>query len=271
MQNIFAFLQCRQSNYHLALDQIREQFAPDLNSMEVQDPVKLQENRKAASDLFIKSHEERKLQGADAYTAEQAAAAQNALTYYNKLVQQDGDRLRKNMVVEAEALAGRYLKFLLLLLELRRYAAAERERRLETGRRAGPDEKNWLANKVLDRLEQNKLLQTEAIRQNLNWNGEEEFIRQLYRDVLLQDEAFLAYLKADAPDFEADRTLVQHLVKKVFFKHELVEGMMEGQDMYWSENRDVLKSMVQRTIKEMEESSEGGGCGAGRAIGELGG
>jgi transcription antitermination protein NusB len=252
MQNIFAFLQCRQSNYHLALDLIRDEFSPDLNSMEVQDPVKLQENRKAASELFIRSHEQRKLQAADTLSSEQAAAAQGALTYYNKLVQQDMDHLRKTMVAEAEKLAGRYLLFLLLLLELRRYAAEQRDRRLETGRKGGVEEKNWLNNQVLARLEQNKTLQTEAIRQNLNWNGEEDFIRQLYRDILLQDEEFLAYLSLENPDFEADRKAVQQLVKRVFFKHELVESRMESQDMYWSENKDVLKSMVQRTLKEME-------------------
>ena len=106
MQNVFAYLQCRQSDYHLALDLIREEFAPDLNSMEVQDPVKLEENRKAAAELFVKSYEERKLQNPDAYTPEQASAAQDALTYYNKLVQQDFDHLRKTMVTEAEKLAG---------------------------------------------------------------------------------------------------------------------------------------------------------------------
>lgn len=258
MQNIFAYLQCRQSDYHLALDVIREQFAPDLNSMEVQDPVKLEENRKAAADLFIKSHEERRLQSTQGYTPEQASAASDALSYYNKLVQQDFDHLRKTMVAEAEKIAGRYLLFLLLLLELRRFAEQEREARLERGRTSstGTDEQNWFSNRVLKVLEQNKTLQTEAIRQNLNWREEQDFIRELYRDVLQRDEAYQEYLKMEQPDFEADQKIVLHVVKKIFFKHELVESYMERLDIYWSENREVLKSMVQRTVKELTPESD---------------
>ncbi|AHM60734.1 nusb antitermination factor [Flammeovirgaceae bacterium 311] len=258
MQNIFAYLQCRQSDYHLTLDLIREQFAPDLNSMEVQDPVKLEENRKAASDLFIKSHEERRLQPTHGYTPEQASAASDALSYYNKLVQQDFDHLRKSMVAEAEKIAGRYLLFLILLLELQRFANRERETRLEKGRTsaAGTDEENWLNNRVLKILEQNKTLQTEAIRQNLNWREEQDFVRELYRDVLQRDEAYQEYLKMEQPDFEADQKIVLHVIKKIFFKHELVESFMERLDIYWSENREVLKSMVQRTVKELTPESD---------------
>jgi N utilization substance protein B len=256
MQNIFAYLQCRQSNYHLALDLIREEFAPDLNSMEVQDPIKLEENRKAASELFSKSHEERRLQNPDAYAPGQVKVAQDALTHYNKLVQQDFDHLRKTMVAEAEKLAGRYLMFLLLLQELRTFAAQERETRLEKGRRADVDDERWINNRVVLMLERNKKLQTEAIRQNLSWRNDQEFIRDLYRDVLLKDEAFLDYLKGEAPDFEADQKLVLHIVKKIFFKHEMVESLMERQDLYWNENQEVLKSMVQRTAKDLTPDVE---------------
>ncbi len=256
MQNIFAYLQCRQSDYHLALDLIREEFAPDLNSMEVQDPVKLEESRKAAAGLFVKSHEQRRLQPAPELTPAQLSAANDALTYYNKLVQQDFDHLRKTMVIEAEKLAGRYLHFLLLLLELRRYGRQARENLLERGRPTGVEEQNWFNNKVLQQLEQNKTLQTEAIRQNLNWKSDQDFVQELYRDVLLQDEAYLAYLKETAPDFEADQKIVLHVVKKIFFKHALVESFMERQDLYWSENSEVLKSMVQRTVKELTPESD---------------
>ena len=256
MQTIFAYLQCRQSDYHLALDLIREEFAPDLNSMEVQDPVKLEENRKAAAGLFVRSHEERRLQPAPDLTPEQLSAASDALNYYNKLVQQDQDHLRKTMVLEAEKLAGRYLLFLLLLLELRQYAQEAQEIRLGKGRINELNEQNWLDNKVLKLLEDNKTLQTEAIRQNLNWREDKDFVKELYRDVLLKDEAYLAYLQEKEPDFEVDQKIALHVVKKVFFKHPLVESFMERQDLYWSENSEVLKSMVQRTVKELTPESD---------------
>ncbi|WP_017731302.1 transcription antitermination factor NusB [Nafulsella turpanensis] len=255
MQNFFAFIQCRQSDFHLGLDLIKEEFAPDLNSMEVQDPVKLEADRKAASDLFAAGYKEMKLAPAKETTEAQTKAAQDALQYYDKLVRQDTQHLRKSMVAEAEKIAERYLEFLLLLTELVSYARNERDKRLSLGRSAKIDETNWLNNRVVEQLAQNKPLQVEAIKHNLQWNDEQEFIKQLYKEVLGKDETFLKYLEKSGTTFEDDKQIVLHIIKKVFFKNELVSSLMDQRDLYWAENREVLKSMVQRTVKALEEEN----------------
>ncbi len=255
MQNIFAFFQCRQSDYHLGLDLIREEFTPDLNSMEVQDPVKLKENRKAASELFIKSYDKGRLTGVDEYTEVQVNAAQDALNYFEKLVRQDVSHLRKSMVAEAEKIAERYLAFLLLITELVDFAQNEREKRLNLGRKALVDDSNWIRNKAVALLASNKPLQVAAIKYNLHWKEEQDFMKQLYKEVLGNDDTFKEYLQKDAPDFEEDKKVVQYVVKKVLFKHDLVNSYMEERDLYWAENQEVLKSMVQRTVKSLEEDS----------------
>ena len=255
MQNLFAYFQCRQSDYHLALDLIKEEFAADLNSMEVQDPVKLEEDRKAASALFIKSFEEKKLVEASQQTETQVRAAQDALAYYEKLTKQDINHLRKSMVAEAEKIAERYLSFLLLLTELVDYAQNDREKRLNTGRKGFTDETNWINNRLLQLLIKNKPLQVAAIKHNLHWKEDQDFIKQLYREVLGNDETFTAYLQKSGPGFADDKQIVQYIVKKILFRHELVNSFMEERDLYWAENQEVLKSMVQRTIKSLEEDS----------------
>ena len=255
MQNLFAFFQCRQSDYHLALDLIREEFAPDLNSMEVQDPVQLGEDRKAASKLFKQSFEENKLEGAEAFPEVQVSAARDALQYYEKLTKQDVSHLRKQMLVEAEKIGERYLSFLLLLVELLDLARSERDKRLSVGRKATIDETNWLNNRLLEMLKENKPLQVAAIKHNLHWKEEQDFVRQLYKEVLLQDEKVSEYLQKSSPSFEEDKQIVLYIIKKVLFKHELVNSFMEERDLYWAENQEVVKSMVQRTVKSLEEDS----------------
>jgi N utilization substance protein B len=256
MQNIFAFFQCRQSDYHLALDLIKEEFAPDLNSMEVQDPVKLEEDRKATAALFTQSYEQHKLAAADEYTEEQAKVAQDALQYYDKQVKKDVQHLRKNMLAEVEKIAERYLEFLLLIVELVDYAQAEREKRLNLGRAAKINESNWISNRLVELLARNKPLQLAAIKHNLHWKEEQDFVKQLYKEVLGNDETFVAYLNQSQPTFENDQKIVQYIVKKVLFKHELVSSFMEERDLYWAENQEVLKSMVLRTVKSFEEGSD---------------
>lgn len=256
MQNIFAFFQCRQSDYHLALELIKEEFAPDLNSMEVQDPVKLEEDRKAASALFVQSYEQNKLSGSEQYAEGQVNAAQDALRYYDKLVKQDMHHLRKSMLAEVEKIAERYLEFLLLIVELADYARNEREKRLSAGRAAKVNETNWINNRLVELLARNKPLQLAAIKHNLHWKDEQDFVKQLYKELLSNDETFVAYLNQPAPSFADDQKIVQYIVKKVLFKHELVSSYMEERDLYWAENQEVLKSMVLRTVKSFEEGSD---------------
>ena len=54
MQSLFAYDQCREANYKMALDQIEEHFKPNLNSMEVQDRELLKGQRKVARQLLEK-------------------------------------------------------------------------------------------------------------------------------------------------------------------------------------------------------------------------
>ena len=52
MQSIFAYEQCKEANYHLAIETINDFFSPDLNSMEVQDKTLLKASANEAVKLF---------------------------------------------------------------------------------------------------------------------------------------------------------------------------------------------------------------------------
>jgi N utilization substance protein B len=255
MQNIFAFFQCRQSDYHLAMDLIREEFKPDLNSMEVQDPEKLEEDRKAASALFADNFEEKQFVGSEKHSPVQVNSAQGALQYYDKLVKQDINHLRKGMLAETEKIGERYLEFLLLLAGLGEHVRNERDKRIELGRPSLLNETNWINNRLLELLAKNKPLQVAAIKYNLHWDEDQDFVKQLYKEVLLNDETYKNYLQKSPVSFEDDKQIVLYIVKKILFKHDVVDSFMGNRDLFWTENKEVLKSMVQRTIKSLEETS----------------
>ena len=48
MQSLFALQQCKEATYELSQEKISETFAPDLNSMQVQDKPLLQQQKKEA-------------------------------------------------------------------------------------------------------------------------------------------------------------------------------------------------------------------------------
>src|SRR5688572_26477805 len=89
MQSLYAFKQSKQSDYHIALDLIKESFAPDLNSMDYQDKALLESHKKQAIKLFDEYYNaDTILVGQDVPDVVQNAASES-VTYYKQLVKKD--------------------------------------------------------------------------------------------------------------------------------------------------------------------------------------
>ena len=58
MQSLFALQQCKDATYELCLEKTGDAFAPDLNSMEVQDKAMLQQQKKESIKVFEKAFAE---------------------------------------------------------------------------------------------------------------------------------------------------------------------------------------------------------------------
>ena len=50
--------------------------------------------------------------------------------------------------------------------------------------------------------------------------------------------------------------LVQELFKKVIFKNENIVGYLENRNLHWSENQPIVKSMLLKTFKSLENDEE---------------
>jgi N utilization substance protein B len=57
MQSLFSLQQCKDANYELGIEGFGEIFTPDLNSMEVQDKVLLNNQKKQSTKMFEKAFE----------------------------------------------------------------------------------------------------------------------------------------------------------------------------------------------------------------------
>src|SRR5687768_16358837 len=101
MQSLFALQQCKDATYDLCLEKISENFAPDLNSMEIQDKAMLQQQTKESLKLFEKAfaegqslvvHEDKRI----------ANSVQEALKFHKDQVRKDTDFFHKNLIIEVE-------------------------------------------------------------------------------------------------------------------------------------------------------------------------
>jgi N utilization substance protein B len=255
MQALYAYKQAESSSYTLATDQITEAFAPDLNAAVQQDPRKLEGNTKLGILLFEENYLKGSVPADEEVSEEVRRAVNQAIAFYDNQLKKDRKYLALNMVRDAEKIYDRYIQILLLPVELADAVAEEEEKQQNRQIKPSPSSQKALKltrNQVIEALRNNKALETEVIRRGVSWHNDQEFVRKLYKDVLKVDPEYMAYQQLPEASFEEDQKIVLHIVKAIIFKHPEAEAFFDSQDLYWSENEEILKSMVVKTLKSAD-------------------
>jgi len=260
MQALYAFKLAEKSNYQIALDHLAETFSVNLNSMQVQNAAKLEGNRRLATVLFQESYQQPQAELIDETASpEVLVAVTNAIDAYHQQVKKDGQFFAKTMLTDLEKIYDRYLLILLVLVELADMVKEEEENRKKKYQKAytsAPGDLKLYNNRLIRSLRGSKELESEVIRRGLSWNPERSLLRQFYRDVLKPDPLYLDYIKKADSSLEEDRQMVNHIWKNLVFKQELLRNYFEEADLNWVENGDIIKSMLSKTMKTMEQEGD---------------
>ncbi len=256
MQTIYAYMQAEGSDYLLALDQIGEDFAPDLNSMEVQDR-KLLEGKKQIAQLLFKEWYETGQFETDETDKDIIDSVNRAVVSYQNQLRKDYKHYGNQMMSAVERIYDHYLGTLQILEVINSLVEEEEEKKEKRFTAAkGPDVKRFLNNRVVQRILSNKSYQQHIIRRNISWGSDISEIRLVYKNILKQDETFLNYLALPEPTLEEDLEVVKHIFKNIIFKEKNLQSLFEEQDLNWVENKSIVKSLVNKTIKVFGEETE---------------
>lgn len=256
MQAIYAYSQAEGSDYLLALDQIGADFAPDLNSMEVQDKKLLEGKKQIATLLFKEWHETKQFE-TDETDKEIIGAVNRAIGWYQNQLKKDYTYYANQMIGAVERIYDHYLatlQILQLLVSLIEEEEEKKEKRFTEAK--GPDVKQFLRNRVVQRILANKSYQEHIIRRSISWGSDISEIRLAYKNVLKQDEAFLNYLALPEPTLEDDLEITKHIFKNIIFKEKNLQSLFEEQDLNWFENKAIVKSLVNKTVKLFGEEPQ---------------
>jgi transcription antitermination protein NusB len=247
MQAIYGLKQAEKANYYLALDQISDQFQPDLNSMETQDRQKLEGLRHLASLTFEDFFEKKEGNEDQNVPDEAERAAKQALVQYREWNKKDRQRISRSMIEEVDAIYDTYLTMLTMVLEMADVAVWDEQRRLlEAEHKTSQLAENTLINHLRELPE----YQQERIRRNVALKEEERtLVKKIFRENLLQDVAFQQYLRKKQPTFEEELEAVNLIVREHFFKNDTFKSFFEEQDNLWNENKDILKNLLVKTFK----------------------
>jgi N utilization substance protein B len=244
MQSLFAFEQCKEANYELALDQIEEHFRPDLNSMKVQDKELLKGQRKIARQLL-----EKKFNNPDTVESPDPTvngAVKESLSLYGNHVEKDFQFFSKNMVTEVEKINDLYFSVLGLLIAFAETAAGDKR----------SDHRNFVHNPWILALEANQELRKSLLKDSTGWQNRMDKARGWFRDIVKVDAEFQKFNEQKALVPEDHKLVVKHLVRKLILGNGPINSYYDEQDLQWTENHDIVRSLVDKTIKSWKEESQ---------------
>ncbi|KAA9331287.1 transcription antitermination factor NusB [Hymenobacter busanensis] len=270
MQALYAYEQAIGSDYSLALDRISDAFQPDLNSMVPQDKRLLQGQQKMADATFREWH--------TAHVAGKPAdieksddkdvqdAVDDAVRYYQKQAQKETVFFMNQMLNATESIHDQYLHLLNLPAALLQVIEEEksREARRFTASTDVLDTTRLERNPVLQKLAANKQLQEQTIRRTLQWAGENEMeaLRLAWRNEMRNDEELRSYLAGEskiegaATDYAAEQEILKYIYKTFVFKGTALAARLEEDDLNWEENRSIVKNLVVKTLKMLDEAAD---------------
>jgi N utilization substance protein B len=164
----------------------------------------------------------------------------------------------KELFLSIEKMYEMYIYLLTVLTEIRDVASAKieenKKKRLPTEADLNPNMR-FVENKLLDQLEANKSLKKSAEKAKVNWMGEGELLRKFYRE-LIETEEYLAYMEAENNDYAADKEVVIRFFKRHLVNMESLQYFFEERSIFWSDDLDIVASMVIKTLKSFDENTD---------------
>lgn len=262
MQSVYAFKQSKASNKELTIDKIKAEFREEFLELGQEEKARIDEEQAKVIEYFNNYVDEDAEASTENLDAKLLKVASNARNYYEDLVSNDQLDFRKKMVVETEQLFTKYLKLLSYIIDISVLSKKELERKAERGaRNMEMDQKfvDWFYNN-----DAFKLLREDA---SLNEILSEKKLRRIEDDervlewlrILKKDEEIISQiedLSKESDSFETQQEILRLIVRDFIFKNEVIESTFEAEDLNWSENKKILRSMVLKTVKNLSEGEE---------------
>jgi transcription antitermination protein NusB len=241
MQALYAFDKAKGANFLLAQDLIAEIFAPNLNSMERQDKSKLMGMQKLTQKLFSEEVNDESEVVEESIPVEIKSALIKAREFYKLKNKKDFEVARVQCLIDAEKVFDLYLYLLTFLTEI--------------GKK---DTKNATLsrNKVIVALKESKDLEHQALRRGVNWEDHGIFINRVFNEALKENPKYIAYIEKINHTAEEDTAFVKYFIKNVLLKHEVCEEFFEKMNIFWFDDKEILRTMLFHTLKDFPETQQ---------------
>ncbi|MDX1902517.1 MAG: transcription antitermination factor NusB [Thermonemataceae bacterium] len=264
MQAIYAYQQAQSSDYELAQDLIKSNFEPDLNAMEKQDKILLKKEAQIALQIFDKSYQQKQVITHTEANTKINHSVQRAIDFYYKSLQKDYNFYLKEMLAEVDNIYNHYLAILLWAVEISNIIATQRDKKSINPNHIKIAAEYQIAdNRIIKIIADNEKFREFLLRKSISWHEEQDLLLD-FVGKLKKNEKYQEYAQKEAT-LESDWEILDYIFREYLFKktpedspeeEKDLQAFFEKKDINWSENREILKSMILKTLKKAKESPQ---------------
>ena len=252
MQNIYAFQLCQEANYQIVIGNLDKELSSE-NLVDLTEN-EIQEQKSLSLRQFEQIRNNPNTSAPIKISSEIKTIFDQAGTSKRQQDQRDFDHLLKLILERAEKIYDHGLSILLLLVDFSDFSREEVEKTHQQSYGITPNKNstslNFANNHVIQAIKSSSLFKSEVTNKKLSW--EQASISQWYREILKKDPEYQTYLGLSKTNYETDLKLVKHILKNSVFKKGTIYSFLEEHILNWAEDREIIKSMVGKSIKSID-------------------
>lgn len=149
-----------------------------------------------------------------------------------------------------------YYHLLQLSIEITRFAAdrieTKRNKLRPTDEDLNPNTR-FIDNAFVAQLSTNIQFNEYLKAHKLSWVNDSEIIKVLF-DEIIKSDFYIEYMNAPKADYAADKDIWRKIFKKIVLQSEAVDDSIQDQNIYWTDDIEMVVSFIIKTIKRFDEA-----------------
>ncbi|MEM7055760.1 MAG: transcription antitermination factor NusB [Bacteroidota bacterium] len=257
IQNLYAFYVCKQANYEWALEQIRNDFTPDIFAEAPVDKEQLAQNKAQALALFASLFDPSQATNSDqaSYHSQIKAAVKKARSNYETETAKDLQKLHSSWALITDKIRQACLYILQLLIEWADVSQRQAERP-SLSKQHRPDSSTYLAhNRIVQFLRANTAFTQLIQRNTISWAANIDLVVSWYNQ-FVKDNPDLQSVPIKLTIPAQDRQHLEYLMQAIIFEQKAIQEFFSDLDLSWEAHKRIVKKIVNQALTALEESTE---------------
>jgi len=254
MQALYGYFTAVESIKEVKREELREMHALDPAKHDFADKALFEARKKQAVRLFNQNILKEEVETEEEVEPEVLENVNDALTDYRNRLSKESSSRKNEMMKEARGIYATYLKLLVLPLELEQREKLDQEKEEKAYIAKEKKKYPFIGDEVVSKLKNSEVLTKEASKGSVSWDNEQNELKIWYREQIRNADTLAPFFTDKKVD--NGNGIVLELFKRVIFKNETIVSYLEENNLHWSENQPIVKSMVVKSLKTLQDEDE---------------